>query len=359
MDRATIQVYEERGSSWAAMRRPGRRLDAINFARVVENVVGKGAVRVDLGCGGGRYLAEIGHPAIGIDASLAMLATCRQAVPGSSLVCGDLEAMPFGLRRIKAGWANMSYLHVPRADLPLALADLQRVLDVGAPIDIQVLAGDFEGNDLPDDDVGGRFFAAWQPDAMTDVLVGAGFEDVEVSVTGDLLKAKAVRARTLPDTVRVGMKLLVVGLNPSIYSADAGAPFARPGNRFWPAATAAGVVTRERDAFHALKVDGVGMTDLVKRANARANDLTVDEYADGFSRVERLVRWLRPGAILFAGLAGWRSVVDQKAQPGVQTKRIGGRPVYVMPSPSGANAHAPLDSLIEHMRRASALAEKS
>ena len=81
----------------------------------------------------------------------------------------------------------------------------------------------------------------------------------------------ATRARTLPDTVGPGMRLLLVGLNPSEYAADAGAGFARPGNRFWPAALAAGLVTRTHDPFHALRVDGVGMTDLVKRATPRAD----------------------------------------------------------------------------------------
>ena len=80
------------------------------------------------------------------------------------------------------------------------------------------------------------------------------------------IDVEATRARTLPDTVGPGMRLLIVGLNPSVYSADAGVGFARPGNRFWPAALAAGLVTRTHDPFHALRVDGVGMTDLVKRA---------------------------------------------------------------------------------------------
>ena len=99
------------------------------------------------------------------------------------------------------------------------------------------------------------------------------------------------------------MRLLLCGLNPSLYSADVGMGFARPGNRFWPAALAAGVVTRDRDARHLLLHDRVGMTDLVKRATVGAQELTRDEYREGAARVERLVRWLRPGAVCFVGLA--------------------------------------------------------
>ena len=106
------------------------------------------------------------------------------------------------------------------------------------------------------------------------------------------------------------MRLLVVGLNPSVYAADAGVGYARPGNRFWPAAVGAGLVTCARDARHALRAHGVGMTDVVKRATAGAGELTVDEYRQGMGRVERLVRWLEPGAVCFVGLAAWRAAID-------------------------------------------------
>ena len=86
------------------------------------------------------------------------------------------------------------------------------------------------------------------------------------------------------------------------------------------------------------------------------NDLTVDEYRNGLARVERLVRWLQPGAVCFVGLAGWRVAVDRAAVAGRQEIEIGGRPVYVMPSTSGLNANSRLDDLIEHLRAAAKLA---
>jgi TDG/mug DNA glycosylase family protein len=156
----------------------------------------------------------------------------------------------------------------------------------------------------------------------------------------------------LPDTVGPGMRILLVGLNPSEYAADAGAGFARPGNRFWPAALASGLVSASHDPFRALRVDGVGMTDLVKRATARADQLDPSEFKSGARRVERLVRWLAPGAVCFVGLSGYRVAIDRKAVAGWQTLPFGGRPAYVMPNPSGLNARATPAVLADHLRAA-------
>jgi TDG/mug DNA glycosylase family protein len=171
-------------------------------------------------------------------------------------------------------------------------------------------------------------------------------------VSGDEVRLRAVRARTLADTVGAGMRLLVCGVNPSWYSADAGVGYARPGNRFWAAAMAAGIVSADRDAASALVDHGVGMTDFVKRPTRTAAEVTSEEYRAGFARVERLVAWLQPGAVCFTGLSGWRDVVNAKARAGVQAEGIGGRPAYVMPSTSGLNARTPLSELADHLRSA-------
>jgi TDG/mug DNA glycosylase family protein len=183
------------------------------------------------------------------------------------------------------------------------------------------------------------------------VVEGAGFSfDGLTTGTRGRLDIAATRLRTLPDTVGPEMRTLLVGLNPSELSADRGVPFARAGNRFWPAALAAGLVTRDRDPDHALRADGVGMTDLVKRATARANQLTADEYRAGAARVEALVEWLEPGSVCFVGLSGYRIAVDRAATTGWQPRPFGGRPAYVMPNPSGINAHATPAMLAEHLR---------
>ena len=354
MERATVESYDRRGLEWAATHATaGRRPEAEAFAARV----GPGGLRLDVGCGAGRYLPYLGTPVVAFDASTAMLEACRKQVPGALYVQGDVEHLPFARGSIDGAWSWMTHLHVPRSRLPLALWDLHRVMAVDGPFEVQVLEGEYEGDALPGDQVGGRFFAGWTPDRLVDVVTGAGF-DVDqgsLTVSGDELRLRAVRARTLADTVGPGMRLLVCGVNPSWYSADAGVGYARPGNRFWPAAMAAGIVTVDRDPVAALVGHGVGMTDFVKRPSRTAAEVTGAEYRRGFERVERLVTWLRPGAVLFTGLSGWRDAVNPKAVAGVQPEAVGGRPAYVMPSTSGLNARTPLVELADHMRTAWAL----
>lgn len=347
-----MRIYEERGAEWAARRRPVRAGHAAAFGRVVP----AGEVRADLGCGAGRYTPELGLPVVALDAAASMLDLLRQAAPLAWPVRGDIEALPFRPGALAGAWANMSYLHVPRVRLPLALAHLHWALRPGAPVDVQVLTGDYEGTALPKDDLGGRFFASWEPDQLRDVLTGAGLEVESVEVEDDVVRARARRARSLPDTVGAAMRLLVCGLNPSLYAADRGVGYARPGNRFWPAAVQAGLVSRLRDPLHALTAHGVGMTDLVKRSTRAAAELTPAEYRAGMDRVERLVRWLAPGAVCFVGLEGYRSALDRRARAGPLDRPVGGRPAYLMPSTSGLNAHSSMATLAGHLSAAASLA---
>lgn len=350
VDRRTVTVYEARADEWVARRRPGNLEAAAAFAARVA----PGAWRADLGCGPGWHGEHLGGPLVALDAAHAMARAARDGLPAAGVVVGDLEALPFQRGALGGAWASASYLHVPADRLPLALADLHHALGSGAPVDLTLHSGRRPAGWV--DEFAGRHFAAWEPDALADVVRGAGFEVCSVGVEGgeraEWVRVTATRARTLPDTVGPGMRLLVVGLNPSEYAADAGVGFARPGNRFWPAALAAGVVTRDRDPRHALTAHGVGMTDLVKRATPRAGVLTADEFRAGAARVERLVRRLGPGVVCFAGLAGYRAAVDRRAQPGPQGAPFGGRPAYVMPNPSGANAHATVTDLARHLRAA-------
>jgi TDG/mug DNA glycosylase family protein len=199
----------------------------------------------------------------------------------------------------------------------------------------------------------GRLFTGVTVERARTLLEGAGFERITVEQLDNpfWLWLCARRGRTLPDLVRPRMRLLVCGLNPSLYSADAGIPFARPGNRFWAAARTAGLVVKERDPLDALR-RGIGTTDLVKRATAAAGELRREEYAAGLHRVEALVRRYRPRATCFVGLDGWRLAVDRRAQPGWVAGGFGGRPAYVMPSTSGRNARVSLAALAAHLRAA-------
>jgi TDG/mug DNA glycosylase family protein len=365
MDRPTIEIYEAQAGEYEA-RRPARHAAR---AGAFAPAVLPGLPCADLGCGPGVYLAALGGAgqpegtesvreervgpgtAVGIDAAYAMVDRARRRAPGAVVLQGDLEALPFRDRSLGGAWARNTYVHVPKARLAMALAHLHRAMAVGAPLEVTALVGDDEGN-LADDEFPGRFFARWSPERFAEMVTGAGFTVERVEVVNDAAWVRAQRARTLPDFVGPGMRLLVCGLNPSLVAAEAGYGYAGATNRFWPAAVAAGLVTRARDPFHALAVDGVGMTDLVKRATPRADVLTASEYASGAERLRRLVEWLRPGAVVFVGLAGWRAAVDRRARPGLQPDGFAGVPAYVMPSTSGLNARTSLPELVEHLRRA-------
>jgi TDG/mug DNA glycosylase family protein len=229
------------------------------------------------------------------------------------------------------------------AELPLALADLHRRLEVDATIRIRHVTTERAAATTTDND------AAVPPFDM--LMQGGGFDATRARNTYR-------RMRTLPDYLGPNLRILLVGLNPSLYSADAGVGFARPGNRFWPAILAAGLLDRDREPRHALVDHGVGMTDLVKRASARAAELDAAEFQKGYQRVHTIVQWLQPKVVCFVGLSGWRSAVDRRAIAGVQPHTIGSSAIYVMPTPSGLNAHATVASLADHFREVQRVADE-
>jgi TDG/mug DNA glycosylase family protein len=362
VDRPTIDIYEARAGEWEARR--SARGPVEKTARGLARRVGRGPA-VDLGCGPGFYTALLPRPVVAMDAARAMLERVPTRAPAAMRVQGDLAALPFRRGALTGAWARNSYVHISTAALPLALAHLHHALRVDAPVVLTFFGGDGEGHSLfAGDDFPGRFFSQWHADRLRDVFVGAGFAvdhvDERIQERGDrTIDVHAHRVRTLPDLVAAGLRLLLCGLNPSLYAADAGIGFARPGNRFWPAALQSRVLHHDRDPWRTVSQDRVGMTDLVKRATTGAAELRPIEYRDGMARVERLAAWLQPGAVCFLGLAGWRAAVDRHAVAGEQDRTIGGRPVYVMPNPSGVNAHATVDDLATHLRSAVALADRA
>jgi TDG/mug DNA glycosylase family protein len=352
MDDRTVEIYEAGAAEWAATHPPKLRDSAQQFGAAVE----PGAVRADLGSGPGSYTGDLGRPVVALDAAYAMVAMARETAPGAWGIQADLENLPFRAGSLGGAWARASYLHVPQRHLPLALAQLHRACTLDAPIAISMKRGEYEGNALPNDDFPGRFFACWEPEPLTEVVLGAGFELTGSEVTDSWIHLHARRARMLPDYVAPKLRVVVCGLNPSLPAADAGFGYAGPSNRFWPAAVAAGLVTRPRDPLGMLRDDAVGMTDLVKRATVGASELRPDEYRAGAARVERIVRWLEPAVVCFVGLAGYRVAVDRRAEPGVQEQSFGGAATYVMPSTSGLNTRTSLDELTDHLRAAAAMA---
>ena len=149
-------------------------------------------------------------------------------------------------------------------------------------------------------------------------------------------------------------RLLMVGINPSLWSAAVDAPFARPGNRFWPALHRAGildVVVDARDGIgpedtERILAAGLGFTNLVARATARADELDDAELREGIGALGETVRTLRPEVVAVCGITAYRTAFGRRrAKAGRQEEDLEGRPLWVVPNPSGLNAHENVESL--------------
>lgn len=153
---------------------------------------------------------------------------------------------------------------------------------------------------------------------------------------------KAAEGRIVNDLIAPGLKVLLVGINPGLYSGVTGYHFARPGNRFWPALHLAGITPRQ---FHPseeqkLLALGYGITAMVRRATATAQELNPEEYREGARHLEEKVGIYRPKLVCFLGIGAYRTGFGRpKAQLGLQEGTIAGVPVWVAPNPSGLNAH--------------------
>lgn len=352
--RQTLDVYEAHAEEWERARGAPERARSTELGRRWST---DGGLVADLGCGPGWHLPDLPAGSIAFDGARAMLDLVPIHSPASPRVQGDLRALPFARHALDGAWAERSYVHLDRRACPRAWWDLHRVLKVGAVAHLglftsRAATSSNEHGQFPDDEFPGRSFSHWEPGLLELVLEGAGFSVTDRSVDPDRARISLTvrRERTLADLVGPDMRLLLVGLNPSLYAADVGVGFGRTGNRAWPALLAAGMATVDRDPVDLLRTHGIGMTDLVKRATAKASELNPDEYRHGFDRLDALCAWLRPGAICVLGITGWRTASgDPKAQLGLQEATLGGRPVYVMPNPSGLNAHTDVDDLVAHL----------
>jgi TDG/mug DNA glycosylase family protein len=148
--------------------------------------------------------------------------------------------------------------------------------------------------------------------------------------------------RTIPDVVPPSGGVLFCGINPSLWSAAVGHHFARPGNRFWPTLHAAGFTDRLLDASEdrLMPSYGLGVTNVVARATARADELAPEEYvAGGQALAERVAGW-QPAWVAIAGVTAYRTAFgERRASVGPQERLLGGARVWVVPNPSGLNAH--------------------
>jgi TDG/mug DNA glycosylase family protein len=161
---------------------------------------------------------------------------------------------------------------------------------------------------------------------------------------------QAAYGAVVPDLVAPGLRVLLCGINPSLTSGLRGLHFATPGNRLWPTLDAAGWTDRllRPDETDAVLAAGIGITNLVARATARADELTDDELRAGVADLEALAARWQPGWVAVLGMSAYRVVTgDRKATVGPQDRRIGGRPLWLLPNPSGLNASWQLPRLAQ------------
>jgi TDG/mug DNA glycosylase family protein len=164
----------------------------------------------------------------------------------------------------------------------------------------------------------------------------------------------------VPDVTADGLRVLFCGINPGLMTAASGHHFARPGNRFWPVLHLSGFTPRllKPSEQGELPSYGLGITNVVARATARADELTAQEYVEGGRLLTAKVERLRPRWLAVVGVSAYRAAFgDRKAAVGPQERTIGTSRVWVLPNPSGLNAHWTAATMAEEFGRLRAAAE--
>jgi double-stranded uracil-DNA glycosylase len=166
----------------------------------------------------------------------------------------------------------------------------------------------------------------------------------------------AASGKTVPDVISRKLGILFCGINPGLYSAAVGHHFARPGNRFWPALFSSGFTPRLLAPFeeHELVKFGYGITNIVDRATASAAELSADELTKGGEKLRAKLRRYRPRCLAVLGIGAYRTAFGyREAALGLQIQKIADSIVWVLPNPSGLNAHyrpAELSTLFRQLR---------
>jgi double-stranded uracil-DNA glycosylase len=163
----------------------------------------------------------------------------------------------------------------------------------------------------------------------------------------------AAAGKTVSDVIAAGLRVVFCGINPGLYSGYTGFHFARPGNRFWPTLYAAGFTPRvlRPDEQRELLPLGYGITNLVQRATTSAAELSAKELVEGGGVLAKTVAAYRPGVLAVLGVSAYRDAFRQpKAALGEQPERLAGVRVWVLPNPSGLNAHYTPAALAEVFR---------
>ena len=164
---------------------------------------------------------------------------------------------------------------------------------------------------------------------------------------------EAADGRAIPDVIAPGLKVLFCGINPGRYSGATGRHFARPGNRFWPTLHAAGFTDRLLTPWdgEVMLQAGFGITNLVNRTTATAAELNADELHEGAARLRATAERFRPACVAILGISAYRIAFDRpKAALGPQPEHLGPSRLWILPNPSGLNAHYQLPALAEVFR---------
>jgi TDG/mug DNA glycosylase family protein len=178
--------------------------------------------------------------------------------------------------------------------------------------------------------------------------------------TGEELRA--ARGKTVPDIIAPRLKVLFVGINPSLYSAAVRHHFARPGNRFWPVLHTAGFTGRLLSPFEERELlqSGYGITNIIRRASRAAAELSPAEFTTGGRRLNAKVRRYRPRIVAVLGVGAYRAAFARpKAVLGKQEDTLGDAIVWVLPNPSGLNANYQLKDLTRLYRQLRSAAESA
>lgn len=163
----------------------------------------------------------------------------------------------------------------------------------------------------------------------------------------------AAEGKTIPDVVAPDLRVLFCGINPGLWSGATGYHFARPGNRFWPALFRSGFTPRllRPDEEGELLELGLGITNVVSRTTAKAAELTTQELHDGGRALAERVRRYRPRVLAVLGLGAYRTAFGRpRTTVGRQPDTLGDTEVWVLPNPSGLNAHYTLNALAAEFR---------
>jgi TDG/mug DNA glycosylase family protein len=167
------------------------------------------------------------------------------------------------------------------------------------------------------------------------------------------VEVQAARGRKVPDVLAKGLDVVFCGINPGLYSAAVGSHFARPGNRFWQALHASGFTAELIDPFEQERLleYGCGVTNLVPRATAVASELSEEELRRGGKNLTRRMATWRPLCVAILGIAAYRTAfLEPGAGLGLKERRMAGARLWVLPNPSGLNAHYQLPEFADLFR---------